>query len=77
MDMTKKEIIDKLRQDISLSPASLRLASDVLIKLNQIGFYQAGSFIHMPKSVLRQRFGNRLVLRLYQALRQDPEFFTS
>ncbi|MGZ3943332.1 MAG: Y-family DNA polymerase [Mucilaginibacter sp.] len=59
---------------VSLPPVSLRLTSDLLIKLNQLGFYEIGSFIHMPKSVLRRRFGNSIVLRLYQALGQEPEF---
>ena len=57
-----------------LPPASLRLSSDILLKLNQLGFYTVSDFIHMPKSVIRRRFGNQLVLRLYQALGQEPEF---
>ena len=57
-----------------LPPIALRLTSDLLTKLNQLGFYQVADFIHMPRSVLRRRFGNDLVLRLYQALGQEPEF---
>jgi protein ImuB len=57
-----------------LPPVCLRLSSDLLLKLNQLGFYAVGDFIHMPKSVLRRRFGNSIVLRLYQALGQEPEF---
>jgi protein ImuB len=57
-----------------LPPAALRLTSDILVKLNQLGFYTIAGFIHVPKSVIRRRFGNNLVLRLYQALGQEPEF---
>jgi len=57
-----------------LPPACLRLGTDILIKLNQLGFYQVGSFIHLPKSVLKRRFGASIVLRLYQALGQEAEF---
>ena len=58
----------------ALPPVALRLSSDILLKLNQLGFYSVSDFIHMPKSVLRRRFGNSIVLRLYQALGQEPEF---
>jgi len=57
-----------------LPPAALRLNNEILIKLNQLGFYLISDFIHMPRSVIRRRFGNDLVLRLYQALGQEPEF---
>ncbi|MDB4926626.1 DNA polymerase Y family protein [Mucilaginibacter sp.] len=57
-----------------LPPASLRLGTDLLIKLNQLGFYQVSSFIHLPKSVLKRRFGGNMILRLYQALGQEAEF---
>lgn len=59
---------------VGLSPASLRITGELPVKLNQLGFYTVGDFIHMPRSVLRRRFGNDLVLRLYQALGQEPEF---
>jgi protein ImuB len=59
---------------MSLPPASLRLAPELLIKLNDLGFYQVGDFIHMPKSVLKRRFGGNMVLRLYQALGPEAEF---
>jgi len=57
-----------------LPPAALRLPNTLLVRLNQLGFYTIGDFIHMPKSVIRRRFENHLVLRLYQALGQEPEF---
>ncbi|RVT97326.1 DNA polymerase Y family protein [Mucilaginibacter limnophilus] len=57
-----------------LPPSALRLPTPLLLKLHELGLYQISSFIHMPKSVLRRRFGKDLVLRLYQALGQEAEF---
>ena len=59
---------------IPLPPSALRLDTALLIKLNNLGLYQIGSFIHMPRSVLRRRFGQNMVLRLLQALGQEEEF---
>jgi protein ImuB len=57
-----------------LPPACLRLGTELLIKLNQLGFYQVRSFIYLPKSDLKRRFGPNIILRLYQALGQEAEF---
>jgi protein ImuB len=57
-----------------LPPSSLRLPTDLLIKLHNLGLHTVGSFIHMPKAVIRRRFGKDMVLRLYQALGQEEEF---
>jgi protein ImuB len=57
-----------------LPPISLRIGSELALKLNELGFYQVGGFIHMPKSVLKRRFGGTMILRLYQALGQEAEF---
>ncbi|HTK19208.1 MAG TPA: DNA polymerase Y family protein [Mucilaginibacter sp.] len=57
-----------------LPPSALRLKSDLLIKLQNLGLNHINSFIHMPKSVLRRRFGNDMVLRLLQAVGQEDEF---
>jgi protein ImuB len=59
---------------MTLPPVSLRLGTEILIKLNNLGFYQVSSFIHMPKSNLKRRFGSSIILRLYQALGQEAEF---
>jgi protein ImuB len=56
-----------------LPPSALRLPTDMLIKLQNLGMYQVSSFIHMPKSVLRRRFGKDMVLRMLQALGQEEE----
>lgn len=56
-----------------LPPAALRLEEDVLARLQKLGLYQIGSFINMPRSVLRRRFGQALLSRLAQALGQETE----
>lgn len=57
----------------TLPPAALRLEEDVLARLQKLGLYQIGSFIDMPRSVLRRRFGQQLLSRLGQALGQETE----
>jgi protein ImuB len=57
-----------------LPPHALRLPEDLLIKLRNLGLHQISSFIYMPHSVLRRRFGKNLVLRLHQALGQEVEY---
>jgi protein ImuB len=56
-----------------LPPAALRLEEDVLARLQKLGLYQIGSFINMPRAVLRRRFGQALLSRLAQALGQETE----
>lgn len=58
---------------MSLPPAALRLEEDVLARLQKLGLYQIGSFINMPRTVLRRRFGQALLSRLAQALGQETE----
>jgi len=56
-----------------LPPESLRLEEGTLAKLRKLGFYQVKSFMHMPRSVLRRRFGEGFLLRLAQALGTEDE----
>lgn len=56
-----------------LPPAALRLEEPTLAKLGKLGFYQIKSFMGMPRSVLRRRFGEGLLLRLAQALGTEDE----
>lgn len=58
---------------LSLVPEALRLVEPVLAKLRKLGFYQIKSFIGMPRSVLRRRFGEDFLLRLGQALGTENE----
>jgi protein ImuB len=59
---------------MSLPPAALRLETDVLQRLQKLGLYQISSFMNMPRSALRRRFGQQLLLRLDQALGNENEF---
>lgn len=58
---------------LPLVPEALRLDDAVLTKLRKLGFYQIKSFISMPRSVLRRRFGEGFLLRLAQALGTEAE----
>jgi protein ImuB len=58
-----------------LPPAALRLEHDIVTRLQKLGLNQIGSFMRMPRSALRRRFGPGLLLRLDQALGQEPESF--
>jgi len=58
---------------LPLDPAALRLENHVLQRLQKLGLYQVRSFIGMPKSVLRRRFGEGLLCKLGQALGQIEE----
>lgn len=61
---------------LSLPPAALRLEQEVLKRLAKLGFYQIRSFINMPRSIMRRRFGDGLLLRLGQAVGQEEEAVT-
>lgn len=56
-----------------LPPAALRLEVPVLERLNKLGLQTIGSFMTMPRTALRRRFGAGLLLRLDQALGAEPE----
>jgi protein ImuB len=58
---------------LSLPPDALRLNQETLAKLRKLGFYQIKSFIGMPRSVLRRRFGEDFLLRLAQAVGLEAE----
>jgi protein ImuB len=53
---------------LGLPPTALRLETVVLQKLYKLGFYRIESFINMPRSVLRRRFGADFLLKIDQAL---------
>ncbi|MCF3110672.1 DNA polymerase Y family protein [Niabella sp. CC-SYL272] len=57
----------------SLPPAALRLELPVLERLQKLGFSHIGSFINLPATVLRRRFGPELLTRIGQALGHLPE----
>lgn len=58
---------------LPLAPAALRLEPPILERLEKLGLYQIRSFITMPRSALRRRFGLSLLSRIDQALGQEKE----
>ncbi len=62
---------ETLRQ---LPAAALRLDPDVLERLRKLGLHHIVSFMDMPRSVLRRRFGTSLSFRLDQALGHEVEW---
>ncbi len=72
---------------LKLTPAALRLehstllelakpsGDEILKRLHKLGMHRIGNFINMPRSVLRRRFGEGLLLRLEQALGIKEEQF--
>lgn len=60
----------------SLPPAALRLEPAVLERFQKLGFYQVGAIMQIPRTELRRRFGDHLLLRLMQALGDVEEHVT-
>lgn len=56
-----------------LPPPALRLESAVLERLEKLGLQTIGSFVKMPASALRRRFGPVLLTRINQALGSEME----
>ena len=72
----KNPIVDDGREIdalMPLPPAALRLKPEVVDRLHKLGLRTVGSFLHMPSSALRRRFGEGLPLRLRQALGHEDE----
>ncbi|MGC4038432.1 MAG: DNA polymerase Y family protein [Chitinophagaceae bacterium] len=71
-----ERIIEPGRQDVALlnlSPAALRLDTVIVERLYKLGLKQIKSFIGMPRSALRRRFGESILLRIDQALGKIEE----
>jgi len=62
---------------LNLPPVALRLEPMVLEKLQKLGFSTIKSFIQIPRTVLRRRFGEPFLLRLAQALGLEDETIKS
>ncbi len=58
---------------LNLPPAALRLDALVLEKLQKLGFNSIKSFMQIPRSVLRRRFGEGLLFKLAQAMGLEEE----
>lgn len=69
-------VISSGLQSASLSelvPQALRLNQSILERLNKLGFKTIGSFMQLPATALRRRFGQELITRLNQALGGELE----
>lgn len=60
---------------LPLPPHALRLEQDVLVKMQKLGLYRIKSFIYMPPSVLRRRFGQFTLDQIGKALGSMHEPF--
>ena len=56
-----------------LPPDALRLDTTILQRLGKLGFRQIGQLIRIPRTNLRRRLGDTLLVRLGQALGTEPE----
>lgn len=56
-----------------LPPAALRLGSETLERLAKLGLHTIGSFMDMPATALRRRFGIELLRQLALALGEEME----
>jgi protein ImuB len=59
---------------LSLPPSALRINISIAERLHKLGLTTIQHFISMPRSALRRRFGDELLLRLDQALGNEEEF---
>jgi len=67
---------DQLNALLSLPPEALRLEPDTTDRLHKLGLLCIRQIIQLPKASLRRRFGELVLLRLYQALGQVEEALT-
>lgn len=58
---------------LSLPPAALRIEEAIIGKMQKLGFYKIASFLNIPASVLRRRFGQAFISRLHQAIGKEDE----
>jgi len=58
---------------LQLPPAALRLPIPILDRLQKLGLYRVSSFIDMPRTALRRRFGQELLDRMDQAIGMAAE----
>jgi len=58
---------------LSLPPEALRIDAATVELLHKLGLKRISSFISMPRTALRRRFGQQLIKRLNQALSVEEE----
>jgi protein ImuB len=59
---------------MKLPPAALRIEQPILERLHKLGFNKISAIMQIPRSELRRRFGDGLILRLMQALGEIEEY---
>jgi protein ImuB len=58
---------------LSLPPEALRLEPESVERLHKLGLHKIQQFISMPRSTLRRRFGQHLLMRLDMAIGKEEE----
>ncbi len=58
---------------LNLPPAALRIEMETAERLEKLGLRKIQSFINMPETALKRRFGQYFLKRLYQALGTEEE----
>lgn len=58
---------------LPLPPEALRLEAETVDRLHKLGLHQIRQFIRMPRSSLRKRFGQHVIMRLDMASGQQTE----
>jgi protein ImuB len=58
-----------------LPPEALRIDAETAARLHKLGLKQIKDVLGIPRTALRRRFGNELVVRLQQAFGNAPESF--
>lgn len=61
---------------LPLPPAALRIPGETTEKLHKLGLNRIERFINMPRSTLRRRFGENLLIKIAQAIGDEPEPFS-
>jgi len=64
---------EEIKALTNLPPSALRLEPAVTERLTKLGLKTIGSFMSMPRTALRRRFGQTLLTRLDQALGYEME----
>jgi protein ImuB len=58
---------------MSLPPEGLRLEVETVARLHKLGLHKASQFIRMPRTALRKRFGQNILLQIDKAAGQEIE----
>jgi protein ImuB len=65
-----------LKALLQLPPSALRLEPGTMERLHKLGLRSISDFISIPRTALRRRFGQNIILRIAQAFDEVEETFT-